>query len=210
MNETTNTALPISLSEANDAAHTLYLAFKNDPMMQWLFVSGDNYAKNAQATFATWVRYSIRYGYAFRTTNFESIALRKKPSDTTFSFWRAFRSGMLATRSLMGKEGFNRLMLLDKTLHQAAKNNMVKSPYLYCWVLGTLPDKQGQGHGGRLMKQTFALANKLNVPCYLETATDLNIQVHGHQGYEVLNTHQMPGANFQMICMLRKNQTDSP
>ena len=201
---TENNVFNISLSDVSQAAHTLCEAFQNDPMCIWLFGSKDNFSKNAQAILETWVRYCVLYGYAFRTEDFEAIALRKKPYDTKFSLWRGFRSGMLKSRQLLGKHGFDRLMVLDNALKQAAKKNMPDNPYLYCWVLGTLPQKQGQGYGGMLMKKTFALAKSLNVPCYLETFTRINIDIHGHNGYRVLEKLQMPGTDLNLTCMLRE------
>ncbi|MDF1654438.1 MAG: hypothetical protein P1U34_04925 [Coxiellaceae bacterium] len=199
--------VPIKLKETTQAAETLFQAFRDDKFMQWVFISQENYNKNAKAAFETWVRYGVRYGIAMRTQNFESIAIRRKPGDTTFSLWKMFRSGMLITPKLLGKEGMKRMDAFDKASIKIRNDYMRSKPFLYCWILGTLPIKQGQGFGRQLMKATFEMAERDDLACYLETVSDSNSsEVHTHIGYQLITAFSVPNCKTQMIAMIKSSK----
>ena len=78
---------PITSSEVEQAAETLFLAFEKDALMTWLMGGEELYQANAKPLMATWVKYCVRYGVAIRTGGFEAVTLLRKPGDTKFSFW---------------------------------------------------------------------------------------------------------------------------
>ena len=193
----------IQLSETRQAADTLYRAFQDDPMFMWFCDGPSKYEQVALALIETWVRYCVLYGFAYRTENFEAVALRKKLGDTKLSFWRMYRSGILKTRKILGPAGLKRMILLNKLLRKAATTNMHDQPYLYCWLLGTLPNKQRQGYGGALMKETFTLATRDNLPCYLEASVRA-VKTHEHNGYRELSRVKLPESDIELVCMRRE------
>ena len=193
----------ITKNEISEAAKSLSQAFENDPLMLWLFGTQDAYNKNSQALCSTWVNYCVRYGKAFRTESFESVALLKVPGDTKLSLWRMLRSGMLKTGKILGTDGMKRLMLMDKILSEEKKKNMNERPNWYCEMLGTKLDKQKQGYVKLLMHKTFAKDD--NVPCYLETVTRSAMQCHLHAGYKQLSERKIPDSSITIYAMLREN-----
>ena len=84
-----------------------------------------------RAFFSSIIKYCILYGKAYRTENFEAIACRKLPGDIKFGFWRMFRSGMLKLYKVLGKERFNHLMEISKTMESSSKKHMGNQKYLY-------------------------------------------------------------------------------
>lgn len=159
----------------------------------------------ALALYQTWVKYCVLYGKAFKTPNFESIALRKAPGDSTLTLWRMLRTGMLKTPKLMGKAGFNRLLRFDELSVAARQKNMGSRLFWYCWLLGTQPQHQGQGFATTLMNHTFALAKQENLPCYLETSNENSLEVHLKKGYKILSSFILPDSNITVYAMLREN-----
>jgi ribosomal protein S18 acetylase RimI-like enzyme len=201
----TITVKNIIYSEVDQASETLYQAFKSDKMMQWLFVNKENYDNNAKALFKTWLQYGIRYGVALRTEQYEAIAIRRKPGDTKFGFWRMLRSGMLKTPKLLSKEGMKRLEILGRFCSQAVTEYMPNQLFWHCWVLGTLPEKQKQGFARALMNKTFELAANDNLPCYLETVAGSAAEnVHKHVGYKPVTTFVLPECEIKIATMLYK------
>lgn len=195
---------PIKLNEVHTAAKTLSQAFETDPLMHWLFADDTKYQNLATDLFATWVNYGIRYGMALRTENFESVAIRRRPGDTTFSLWRLLRSGMLKTPRLIGQEGMKKLEKLEHAAVEIRKKTMQQQSFWYCWMLGTLPQKQHHGFGQTLMQATFAKAATDNLPCYLEALTDSKAQaVHERAGYQPLTTFAVPESELRLTAMLR-------
>lgn len=206
----TKPVFPIAATEIFRAAETLTKAFKNDTMMQWLLETPEEYDLKAHALFETWIKYCVLYGVALRTENFESIALRRKPGDIRLSFWRILRSGMTQLPKILGKDGMKRLNHLGKACDKAKKRTMGNQKFWHCWVLGTAPEKQRQDYGRAMMDATFALAKADKIPCYLETATNGPAQkVHGHVGYQVLESFIIPNSNLNMTTMIYQPKDDS-
>ena len=108
----------INLSNRNleQAATTLHLAFKTDPLMLWMFDGQENYDQKALWAIKSWIKWCILYGVAITTKNFEAVALRKKPGKHNFSLWSVIRSGMWRSASVLGSNINDRMMLLDKLL----------------------------------------------------------------------------------------------
>ena len=194
----------IQKDEVERAAETLVKAFKKDEFMQWTFMSPENYEKNSKRAMALWVNYCRLYGMAIRTKSFESVALRKRPGDSGTNIWRLIRSGLFKTPNMMGKEAFGRLMQFDKLSTKARKAHFGKGKYWYCWMLGTLPKKQGQGLGKLLMQHTFDQAKKDGVPCCLETASTQSRAVHESKGYKTFESFPLGDGSIDMVVMERE------
>lgn len=194
----------IDISEKSRAANTLFHAFSEDPLISWIFENEKAYQEKGIAIFETWIKYAILYGKAFKTNHFESVAIRRKPGDVKFTLWRVFRSGILKTSKILGKESFERLMSFDDLATKEKQKNLGNRLFWYCWSVGTLPQYQHKGYASALMKHTFELARKDNLPCYLETSSERSKDVHLSKGYKVLSTFQLPNSNFTIYTMLKE------
>lgn len=115
-----------------------------------------------------------------------------------------FRSGMLSTPSILGKQGFKRLMQLDDLVVKERKKNMGLQQYWYCWMLGTQPEYQSKGWGKALMQHTFNIAEATLLPCYLETASESAKQVHIKNGYKLLSELILPESDVLLTSMIRE------
>ncbi|KTD22766.1 Acetyltransferase (GNAT) family [Legionella lansingensis] len=184
------------------ATTILTQAFAQDPVMQW--ICGDRYPQVAPALFEAITRYCMLYGKAFCTSKMESVALRKLPFDTKFSWWKAFRAGYLALPKRMGNEAFKRLMLFDDLTQKERKKQMGNNSYWYCWCLATRPEKQGKGFGTALIQHTFNLAAETGFPCYLETAVRKNQTLYEKNGYVKVSEFNLPDSEVVIISMLRE------
>ncbi len=195
----------INKREIDEASAILFHAFREDPLMQWVYNHQEFYETRGSAIFRTWVKYCMLYGKAFKTENLEAVALRKKPGDEKLTFWRLLRSGMLSTPSILGKEAFNRLMEFDSLMFQERKKNMGERLYWYCWMLGTKPEHQNKGFANALMKYTFDMAKQSKLPCYLETSSEFAKSVHMKNGFIILSEMKLPSSPITITSMLRNN-----
>lgn len=193
----------IQKSDANRAAETLHQAFRDDPLLLWIFGGQSEYDIKGKALLLTWVNYCILYGITYRTENFEAIALRRQPKDFDISLWRLFRSGMLKTPSILGNDAFDRLMIVDKLSKAVKKQYMKDKKFIYCWNIGTLPGHRGQGYGSSLMQATFDYAKQNNLPCYLEVASEKSKQIHLGKGYKVVTDFELPNSSVKVTAMIR-------
>lgn len=190
-------------SEIEQAAITLFNAFENDALIQWIFGDKRLYTQQGIPVFKTWIKYCVLYGKAFRTNHFEAVALRKKPGDNKFTFWRMWRSGMLKAPALLGKAAFKRLMQFDELTAQMKEKLGTRQNFWCCWMLGTKQTLQKKGYGKALMAHTFNLAKQDKLPCYLETASKISKQIHFHAGYKMVAEAVLPESNIKITGMLR-------
>ena len=50
---------------------------------------------------------------------------------------------------------------------------------------GCVPEQQGKGLGGAAIRVGLAHADAAHQPCYLETATEANLALYQHLGFEL-------------------------
>lgn len=192
----------ITKNNIDHATQAIYDAFKNDPFMLWLMGGSGNYEKIGLQLIKTWVRHTSLYGLGFVTQHAAAAVLFKKPGKLKFNFWQVIRSGMLKTPKLLGKDGMNRLMTMDKQWDEKRLALMGKRPHLYCWTLGTAPQDQGKGYGTALMQAGFKCYP--TTPCYLETQSESNQSYYEKLGFNELDRFFMEGTDFPIICMCRE------
>ena len=183
---------------------TFYDAFEDDPFLLWMMGGPQEYRKIGAPLIRTWVRYTTLYGYGLRVQNFSAAVMFRKPGDIKMGFSRLFRSGMLKTQSLLGKEGMRRLMTAEKQVEAKRKAITGDQRFLYCWMLGTAPADQGKGCGTALMEKGFEQYPA--VSCYLETQKERNRQYYEGMGFEERGRIHIEGTDFPIICMLKETR----
>ncbi len=185
-------------------AKTISQAFFDDPLMSWLLPNTIS-EHSRLALITSWIRYAKIYGLAITTPECEAVGLRKLPGDLSYSYWRLFRSGMIKTPQLVNKELFQRFSDVEDYLVKQKNKLMGNTPFLYCWILGTHPNHRQQGYGSAICNYTFKKASALKVPCYLETVSDSAQKYHRRNGFKLLESCQLPGANFTIHHMMRES-----
>lgn len=157
--------------EINQAASVLYEALKDDLMMLWMFGSEDRYKTYGVAAFAIWIKYCLIYGKVYRSEDFAAVMVLRKPGLHHITFLKALRTGLIWNIWQLGKEGFARLEKFEDAANIIKKKHAPDDKYWYAWLLGALPDKQGQGYGSCLLEKAKEIENKSSVPLVLETSS---------------------------------------
>ena len=68
-----------------------------------------------------------------------------------------------------------------KKLHTA----YAKGPHIYVWAVGVDPSAQGHGFCGKLLRAASAVADREQLPCYLECCGEKNPKIYKRYGYKV-------------------------
>ena len=138
----------------------------------------------------------------------EGVAAWTPHTTVNPSFWRILRSGAFLAAVKMGSEIGGRIQNLFKVIDEDRKENMKDRPYLYLQIIGVLPEFQGQGLGGKLLKPMFAEADREGIPIYLETETEKNMNMYSKYGFQTLKEGRAPGAEFPFWEMVREPQKE--
>lgn len=199
----TESIIDIAHKDLSRGADTLAQAFQGDPLFTYIFGTPQHYDRVAPWMLSTWIRWCINYGKAWATPEFEAVALRRLPGHYHMSMWSLLRAGMLATPIKLGWASFRRLDQVVRLMEEEHKAILGKQLYWYCQTLGVVPAQQGKGFGRSLMQHTFALADAGQLPCYLETTMERNVEIHRRQGYVVRKVVEVPASELRLIIMVR-------
>ncbi|UCE13645.1 MAG: GNAT family N-acetyltransferase [Candidatus Heimdallarchaeota archaeon] len=195
----------IQKKDIEKACNVLGKAFHDDPA--WIHVIPDeNERKEKLPTiFEYIIRYSLKYGKVHAPTeNLEGIAVWIPHTTVEKSIWRILRSGAFRAAIKMGSEIGSNIQKLFDQIDKDRREHMKDRPYLYLQAIGVLPEFQGQGIGGNLLKPMFANADLNGVSIYLETETEKNMQIYSKYGFKILKEGKAPGAEFHFWEMVRE------
>ncbi|MHA1945671.1 MAG: GNAT family N-acetyltransferase [Candidatus Hodarchaeales archaeon] len=187
------------------ASQVLGEAFHNDPA--WIYVIPDKNERKEKLPFVFEyvVRYSLKYGEVYAPTeNLEGITAWVPHITVEKSIWRILRSGAFRAALKMGNEIGKRVEKLFDQIDKDRREHMKDRSYLYLQAIGVLPEFQGQGFGGRLLKPMFVKADIEGILIYLETETEKNMHIYSKYGFQTLKEGPAPGADLYFWEMVRE------
>jgi len=180
------------------ACNMLGDAFREDPIWSEIF---KNQEEKFPLAFGVPIKYTLKYGKIFApTSDLEALAAWLPTPYVNTTFWRFIRSGSILVAMKLGKDIG---MQISKVFKQITKDrqNLMKGDYVYLYVLGVSPEKQGNGLGTNLVRK---MQNNLapNIPIYLETESERNVSFYERLGFEVVNKFQVPMLDLPMWEMV--------
>jgi GNAT superfamily N-acetyltransferase len=195
----------VQKKDIETACQVLGKAFHNDPA--WIHVIPDENERNERlpSVFEYIVRYSLKYGEIYAPTdNLEGIAAWVPHTTVEKSIWRILRSGAFRAALKMGNKIGKRIEKVFDQIDQDRKEHMKDKPYIYLQAIGVLPEFQGQGFGGGLLKPAFTKADIKGILIYLETETKENRDMYTKYGFQTLKEGRAPSADFSIWEMVRE------
>ena len=197
--------IEINKQHMDQAAETLALSFKDDPIFRYIFKTKEAYNKNAKWLFSTWVRWSVMFGKAWMTEDGNAVVLFRALGNADMSLWSMIRAGMLPTPFRLGFAAFRRFYFeIVSTLDRKHTEVMGKTPHWYGWMIGVNPEHRGIGR--HLMKHCAEIADEAQLPVFLETATDVNVSIYDYKGFEIKAKVTIAEGNFTLYFMVRQPQ----
>lgn len=169
------------LIEPAAAGATLARAFFTDPIFSW--AQPDDDARRAMGPwFTSVVQWGLRYGevkHIGSASAPEAVAVWGQQGTTLFE---QVRSGMAYRTFGLGLTALTRLLRVSLELG-ALHEKLCPEPHRYLYMLGVDTALQGKGLGSALIRPTLAQADREGRPCYLETATEVNVPFYLRHGY---------------------------
>jgi len=161
-------------------------AFYEDPVFCWLFPDDERRLEQSRRYFSGRTRILMRQGEVYTVDGAPAAAMWARPDDwrdPPMDVLRQFTALMPALgrripRSLAG------LRVIEEN-HPAA-------PHWYLAVLGTRPERQGEGLASALLGPVLRECDRLEIPAYLETGKERNVHFYTRHGFKVTKEIQMP------------------
>jgi len=150
------------------------------------------------------VQLGLNYGAVFTADDVDGAAVWLHPN-TTIPVQGALRAGLLLMPFRFGWQSFRRSTSLGTYLERVRQQS-VPAQHWYLMALGVAPSKQRSGLGRALLQPMLTRADGEQVPCYLETFTERNVQFYRKLGYTVLVHDHIPGGGPPFWTMVRTPQ----
>jgi len=197
-------ATPLTASHIPHAAMLLARAFQKDPFFTCVLPDPAKRARVLPWLSERMLRYGMRYGMVYTTPSIEGVAIWLGPEHPELQLLGTFQTGLFLLPFQLSLPELRRSLRLNNyadRLHKTA----VTGPHLYFLELGVEPALQGQGIGWTLIRQVLAEADRLAVPCYLETNNAKNVAGYERNGFTVTGHGQAFPGGAQTWAMLRKS-----
>jgi ribosomal protein S18 acetylase RimI-like enzyme len=178
-------------------------AFFKDPFLKHLVPDDVKRARLTPEFVGIVVKYCFLYGEVWTSPSLKGVACWLLPNQTSPSFARMLRTGMLFMPLKFGWAGFQRfndVVSYTDTLHQ----QFAPAPHWYLWGLGVDPSQQGKGIGGALLQPVLSRADAAGQPCYLETQNESNLPFYQKHGFTVASDGVVPKSNLRVWAMVRQ------
>lgn len=164
----------------------LHASFADNPSVNDAIKPGGNKTKRIREL----ICYSVDSGYrrngVYLSDDGHAAAICYNPAE----FKSTFRDTLALIRLIHNAIGWSRLNYMSgkkKQMNQRRGN----APMFYLFYLGTNPQHQGKGSGSALLRDIMALAEKRNLPVYLETSLQSNVQFYEKRGMQVFDAWQI-------------------
>ena len=202
--EQSNNLLRLEEKHIESAAEVLARAFHNEPLKVYLYPDGKVRDEMAVDFFTFMLHYVILYGEAYATSpNMEGVAM-----------WLPSEYAKM-TPELMAKAGMDKLqakvdkdfMARIKPIYDFIDNKHAQHAPFQHWYLafiGVDPDFQGKGFAGELIKPMLSRFRRENIPCYLETQIERNVDIYTHYGFKLLEKYYVLDTGLYFYAMLNK------
>lgn len=184
-------------------AGALARAFRDDPVLRWLFPLGSSREARNAAFFALELRHvHLRHNEVWTAGDGAAAALWDPPGTWKVPLTTLARVGpalvrLLGRRTPIGLYGLTRV----EARHPAVA-------HWYLAFLGTDPDHQGRGLASAALAPVLARCDAEGTPAYLETATPENVPFYESHGFAVTGEVTLPRGPYLWL-MTRQPRTGS-
>ena len=190
-------------SDLPDIGLSLAAAFADDPIWRWLCPSPRTWTPRATAYFRGDARNRLHNGGSVLVPADGGAAALWAPPDR----WRSTASD-LAHDLLPALRLFRHRTVRATRLLAAIERRHPRDPHWYLAVLGTHPDRQGQGLGSSLITPITDRCDETGLGAYLESSKESNVPFYRRHGFEVVES-VAPGESPPMWLMWRDPQPPS-
>jgi ribosomal protein S18 acetylase RimI-like enzyme len=178
-------------------ARTLARAFYDDPVTAWFYPNAARRMTHARRFFAIRLRQLADQQLIFTTPDHSGAALWARPGH-----WREdLRQSLMLTPMLPVL--LPRIVRSTRAVREIERRHPVE-PHYYLSVIGTDPDKQGEGVGSALLVPVLQRCDADRTAAYLESSKASNLSFYERHGFEVTERIDLPEQGPPLWLMWRE------
>ncbi len=188
------------VADVERVADVLSRGFGQDPVFAWMFPDAESRPDYTRAVFNAFTRDGVANGDVLIDGDGAGAAL-----------WYHVDPAIDTDDEALAEQLFEacgpyieRLGIIDELMKAAHPHDV---PHAYLNFLGTIPERQGQGVGGRLLEAKLKEVDAAGLPAYLEATTTRSAELYARYGFEHMwQTIDLPDGP-RMYPMWRKART---
>ena len=174
---------------------TLTAAFEADPIWSWAFPGG----KGIEAWWRFFVTSALRYPGMRIAGDYAAVSIWIPPGgvELTAAEEEAIEPMLL---DLIGPRAAEVIELLERF----EASHPVERPHYYLSMLGTHPDRRGEGIGMALLADGLELIDAEGMPAYLESSNAVNDPRYERLGFSRIGSFTRPDGRASVSTMWRE------
>jgi GNAT superfamily N-acetyltransferase len=184
-----------TITDLDGVTATLTAAFANDPLWSWAFPDPDD--------LSVWWRFyiasAVRYPWVWVSGDYAAAAVWIPPDGVELTTEEEERVEPLL-RDLIGPRCDDVLELLDR--FEAAHPR--EKPHYYLSLLGTHPNRRGEGLGMALLAENLMRIDAEGVPAFLESSNPANNDRYERLGFRRVGEFTTPDGARTVATMWRE------
>jgi ribosomal protein S18 acetylase RimI-like enzyme len=150
--------------------------------------------------------HTLRHGVAYKSDEYATgVALWFPPSNLHITLPQLVTAHAFLLPLYFGVAGSLRYLRYLDYMEGLHKRDF-SAPHWYLCMLGVEPERQRQGIGSRLLEQTLQRLDDADLPCYLETDKEENVDFYRKFAFKVRHAGFAPGGGPPFWTMVREPQ----
>ncbi|MFN7328966.1 MAG: GNAT family N-acetyltransferase [Bacteroidota bacterium] len=174
-------------------------AFWNEPLINWFAGAHKNKKQRIDALMSFVFEKRLPNGEVYITNDSQAVAIWRNDSSTKFSIYL-----MWEYLKFLWIFGYKKVMEIDRYEKNVQSRYPKNKSIYYLWMLGTSSQSQGKGLGSSLMNYVLTDADKKGTDTYLETATESNVALYRHKGFDLYDKMEVGGEPNIIIYFMKK------
>jgi GNAT superfamily N-acetyltransferase len=182
-------------ADLDGLTNTLALAFEGDPLWRWAFPAPGT----LEPFWRFFVESALRRSCAWVSGDYAAAAIWIPPGQSELTDEEEEQVEPLV-RSLLGDRTAEVMVLIDRF----DETHPAEPPHYYLSLLGTHPDRRGEGLGMALLADTLARIDEEGAPAYLESSNPANDARYERLGFLKVGEFSTPDGAHTVATMWRE------
>lgn len=188
-------------ADLDAVAETLGLAFEGDPVWSWAFAVPERGPEALRAAWRFLAGSALEYGWVWQAEDCAAASLWIPPGKSEIK--PEDEEGFESLVEELAGDGAARLFETWACFDRAHEIEQLQQPYYYLSLLGTHPDRGGQGFGMGLLAVNLERIDAEGAAAYLESSNSANNHRYERLGFVQMGEFELPEDGPNVMQMWR-------
>ena len=204
MNTEFDSLVRLRKTDIKQAARVLTESFQQYPLLVQKYPDESQRNKAAYYFFLVIVGYGIRWGEVYAASpRMEGVAVWYRSEHFPMRFRKILRSVPFSALLGFPFSGVGRLQA-EADFVEARHQLTAPAEHWFLDSVGVLPQYQGKGYGGKLIRAMLVRTDRESLPVYLDTMDEADVRRYEHFGFKVIDKSPVPKTTLTNWSMLRE------